>query len=321
MPVKCKICGSADLTLKHERIRDGSQIIDCDVWRCADCEIVFLDMDVDQEQILDYYREGHFRDAYLPDIKDAQSKEAKIFYSLKQPLQEKRFKILKDLFSKDMEVLDIGCATAGFLNILKGYVKRVKGIELYGPHVEFARECLGLDVEMKDTDDIKEEKYDVICLFHVLEHVTNPLDLLGQIYKKLKDKGLLIIEVPNVNDPLISIYDVSSYKNFYFMKPHLFYYSERSIKFLLRNVGFDDVEFRSYQHYGIINHLCWALTGETCTATKVGGGGIEFPGKYLDRPALRDIMPFFEEMNVKYKSMLEGIRKTDTLLAIAGKIK
>lgn len=319
MPASCKICGSANLNLKHKRIRDGSQVVDCNVWKCIDCEIVFLEMDIDEHHLLDYYREGHFRNSYLPDIKDVESKEAKKFYSLKQPLQEKRFSILSDLFNKDMEVLDIGCATAGFLNILKDLVRRIKGIELYRPHVEFARECLGLDVEMKNIYDITEENFDVICTFHVLEHIANPVGFLSQIYKKLKDKGLLVIEVPNIDDPLISIYDVSPYKDFYFMKPHLFYYSERAIGLLLKQVGFGNIHFRSYQHYGLLNHLCWSLTGETSTATKMGGGGMDFPLKYSDSPALEAIMPFFEEINQKYKTMLEDMRKTDTLLVVAGK--
>ena len=149
MPVSCKICGSTNLDLKHNRVRDGVKVVDCNVWKCMDCEIVFLDMEIDEHQLLDYYKDGHFRDSYLPDIKDTESKKAEKFYSLKQPLQESRLNILRDLFKKDMEVLDVGCATAGFLNLLKDLVGRVKGIELYRPHVEYARENLGLDVEMK----------------------------------------------------------------------------------------------------------------------------------------------------------------------------
>ena len=319
MPVSCKICGSTNLDRKHNRIRDGAKEVDCNVWKCIDCEIVFLDMDIDEHQLLDYYKDGHFRDSYLPDIKDAESKKAEKFYSLKQPLQESRLNSLRDLFKEDMEVLDVGCATAGFLDLLKDLVGRVKGIELYRPHVEYARGNLGLDVEMKNINDIAEEKFDVICTFQVMEHVAKPVDFLSQIYKRLKDNGLLIIEVPNIDDPLISLYDVTPYKDFYFMKPHLFYYSETSIASLLKKIGFNSVQFRSFQHYGLMNHLCWSLTGETSTATKVGGGGMSFPSKFLDSPALEAIMPFFEDTNRKYKTMLEEMRKTDTLLVIARK--
>lgn len=319
MSLGCKICASTNLSLKHKRIRDGSEIIDCNVWKCAECEVVFLELDVSQQELLEYYKGGHFRNSYLPDIKDAESKEARKFYSLKQPMQKRRFEILSDLFTKEMEVLDVGCATAGFLHIVSDRVKRAKGIELYGPHVEFAREHLGLDVEVKNIEDIEDGKFDAICAFHVLEHVPTPFDFLKEIHKKLKSGGMLVIEVPNIDDPLISIYDVAPYKDFHFMKPHLFYYGKRSINFLLKKVGFNYTEFRSYQHYGIMNHLCWILTGETCTATKAGGGRVEFPGKYMDRPALEEVIPFFESVNSNYKRMLENRGKTDTLLVIARK--
>ena len=174
---------------------------------------------------------------------------------------------------------------------------------------------------MKDIEDISDEKFDAICTFHVLEHIPEPLYFLTKLYKMLKDGGLLIIEVPNVDDPLISIYDVGAYKNFYFMKPHLYYYGESSMEFVLRKVGFQQIEFRSYQHYGLMNHLCWSLTGETCTATKVGGGGMDFPEKYMDSPDLGTVAPFFEDMNKKYKKMIEDMRKTDTLLVTARKGK
>ncbi len=317
--MKCKICGSTNLCLRHNRIRDGSRVVDCNVWKCVDCDVVFLEADADQKQLLDYYEQGHFRNEYLPDIKDAESKEAEKFYALKQPLQERRFHLLRDVFDKGMEVLDVGCATAGFLEILRSHVGRVKGIELYKPHVEFARERLGLDVEMRDIEEIEDESFDAICMFHVLEHVANPADFLGQVYKKLRVNGLLIIEVPNVDDSLVSIYDVAPYKDFYFMKPHLFYFCERSMGLLLKKAGVNDIEFRSYQHYGLMNHLCWILKGETCTATKVGGGEIEFPHKYMDEPVLEKVMPFFQGVNSEYKRMLESIGKTDTLLVLGRK--
>ncbi|MFH2058490.1 MAG: class I SAM-dependent methyltransferase [Pseudomonadota bacterium] len=271
--------------------------------------------------MIKYYKDGHFRDSYLPDIEDYESKQAEKFYNLKQPLQENRFSMLADLFTLQMEVLDIGCATAGFLNILKGHVKKVRGIELYKPHVEFAKNNLDLNVELKDIDEIKDERFDTICMFHVLEHIPEPISFIKKTYEMLNDGGMLILEVPNINDPLISVFDVAPYKNFYFMKPHLFYYGEASIEYLLNKIGFGSMEFRSFQHYGLMNHFCWSLTGETCTATKTGGGTMDFPGKYMDSPNIGLVIEFFEQMNEKYKEMVKKIGKTDTLLVIARKEK
>lgn len=52
-----------------------------------------------------------------------------------------------------------------------------------------------------------------------------------------------------------------------------------------------------------------------------GRRGIEFPTTYMDKPSLDNVITFFEDMNNKYKRMLEEIRKTDTLLVIARREK
>lgn len=58
----------------------------------------------------------------------------------------------------------------------------------------------GVPVECGFLDEVElpHEKYDVICMYHVLEHVEDPVDLLGQIGGLLSEDGLLVIEVPNI---------------------------------------------------------------------------------------------------------------------------
>lgn len=320
MSRKCKICGSINLKVKHDKIRNNTALEDCNVLECLFCGVVFLDLDVEQEALKDYYKQGHFRNNYLPNAADENSKDAEKFYQIKQPLQEKRYEIVKDIFCPGMEILDVGCATGGFLNILKNKVKRVKGVELYKPHVDFVNQKLGIECEVKDIKEIRGEAFDVICIFHVLEHVADPVDFTSECFRRIKDKGCFIIEVPNLSDALISIFDITPYKNFHFMKPHLFYFCEKSLEFLLKKAGFRDVIFRSYQHYGIINHLSWVLAGETSSMTKMGGAGVELPSKFMgNNPQLDIFGEFIQEMNAKYKKLLESKQKTDTLLAIARK--
>ncbi len=146
-----------------------------------------------------------------------------------------------------------------------------------------------------------------------------PLDFMKEIFIRIKDKGIVVIEVPNVEDALISIFDVTAYKDFHFMKPHLFYYSNNSLEFLLKKAGFKNIEFRSYQHYGIINHMNWILTGKTASATKISGAGVQIPLTHMEEPKLDVVNEFFEEMNKKYKDFLEAKENADTLLAIAKK--
>ncbi len=100
-------------------------------------------------------------------------------------------------------ILDIGSGRGFVLYYLKKYFhfKRVVGTQISKPALEFSRNKLGLEVYGHDLLDIdfREQKFDMVTMLHVLEHVTKPEEYIQKIYELLNDKGKLIIEVPNFN--------------------------------------------------------------------------------------------------------------------------
>ena len=80
-------------------------------------------------------------------------------------------------YCKNKSVLDFGCGFGGFIKEISKTVKSVAGVELSACEREYLKK-VGYRVE-KNIDNYK-EKFDVITLFHVFEHLLNPNFLLAQ---------------------------------------------------------------------------------------------------------------------------------------------
>lgn len=113
------------------------------------------------------------------------------------------------LINADDFVLEVGCGSGYFLDLLKSKKIRSVGLELNSKAAEEARKK-GLTVYtqlLEEHAPENESKYDVVCSFQVLEHITNPQSYLLNATKALKEGGKLIIAVPN-NNPYIFKHDI-----------------------------------------------------------------------------------------------------------------
>jgi 2-polyprenyl-3-methyl-5-hydroxy-6-metoxy-1,4-benzoquinol methylase len=131
---------------------------------------------------------------------------------------------------------------------MNGY--EAKGVEPSERFCKFAKECYGVEVELGYLDqslNFKNEKFDVITLFHVMEHVSSPHKLLKDISNYLKEDGIVYIEVPNANACLLWVADIilrlcgkkwSSRLSPLHAPFHSMGYSSKSLKYILENNGF-----------------------------------------------------------------------------------
>ena len=143
-----------------------------------------------------------------------------------------------------------------------------------------------------------EGAFEVITLFHVLEHIEDHLGALRRIGAALVEDGLLIVEVPHARDFLLQEMELPAFRDFTFWSEHLILHTRESLRAFLEAAGYSDVTVRGYQRYTFGNHLGWLRHG---------------------RPGGHEIFAHFStpELEKSYAAMLEAQDRTDTLIALA----
>jgi SAM-dependent methyltransferase len=97
-------------------------------------------------------------------------------------------------------LLELGPGRGFFLDAVRRRGFDPVGVEPSPELAARARSDFGVEVKQGFLDevDLSRDRFDSICMFHVLEHVEDPLALLGQLAALLREDGLLVIEVPNL---------------------------------------------------------------------------------------------------------------------------
>ncbi|MFW5831008.1 MAG: class I SAM-dependent methyltransferase [Prolixibacteraceae bacterium] len=134
-------------------------------------------------------------------------------------------------------ILDVGTGTGFFLNEMKQNGWQVTGTEKSPDAREFARNEFNLDIlETEELFQLKENSFDVITLWHVLEHIHRLRENIQTFYRLLKKDGKLIIAVPNHDS-----YDAGFYKEFwaaYDVPRHIWHFAPKQMKMFGEKYGF-----------------------------------------------------------------------------------
>lgn len=177
----------------------------------------------------DYYKS----EDYISHTDSKKSLLDKVYQSVKNITLKRKLKLINSFNTSTKNILDVGAGTGDFLNVCKNNSWTVFGTEPDLGAREIA-EKKGIILQ-KDLSKIKNQKFDVITLWHVLEHVENLQEYISTLNNLLSDDGGLIIAVPNYKS-----YDAKYYKEFWaaFDVPrHLWHFSQTSIAKLFSEVN------------------------------------------------------------------------------------
>lgn len=191
-------------------------------------------------------------------------------------------------FIVNKDICDFGCGNGSFLKIVSDHCKFSCGVELYEEYLSLNQKKFKIYPNITST----QKKFDTIFLFHVLEHLTNPIEELKNLKKFLKKNGAIIIEVPHGNDFLLRNCD--KFKKFSLWSEHLILHTEISLIKFLKKAGFKNVKINYFQRYNYLNHLHWINNGKP--------NGNLIPKK-----------DFNKMIDINYKLFLKKAKMTDTL--------
>lgn len=223
-------------TFFHKGVRDD---INIDVYICNTTKSLVLNKIKNNnysENTLDYWETDDIESAWKSTYDD----------------DLRRFNLLKNI--KYNTLLDFGCGNGGLLNLFS-HKKNLYGIELNKNLINILNNK-NFNI-YSNIDDIDIKSFDCITLFHVLEHLYDPIEVLKKIKSKMNKNSVLIIEIPHANDILIKEFNSTSFKKFTFWSEHLILHTEQSILNLLNIIGFSNINITYVQRYNIFNHFYW----------------------------------------------------------------
>ena len=219
----CPLCGAADGTLVAVADRHGGPL---NVTCCAGCGLTYVDPIPTRDALARFYAER-----YRLEYKQASQPRLKHIYRAGR-VAIGRLRVAGLLATPPARVLDCGAGGGEFSYLLTSRGYRLTGIEPNDGYREFARAEYGVDLRPGTLDDneFAPGEFDLITMFHVLEHVPDPAAALARLAGWLRPGGHLYVEVPN------AVTEVSSPSNLYH-RAHLYYFAPGPLAALGRRAG------------------------------------------------------------------------------------
>lgn len=230
----CPICFSEQvkpsLTAKDHTV-SGKEFA---IWECEFCRAKFTQGVPSEEKIGAFYSS----EDYISHSETRQGVVNRLYHVVRNFTVKQKRRIVRKYSGRSKgNILDVGCGTGAFLAEMRKEGWDIKGIEPDAGARTNAATLHGIiPSEPAELFHLEKESYDVITLWHVLEHIHRLHDYLQQMKMLLKPGGLLIIAVPNHTST-----DASHYKQdwaAYDVPRHLYHFSPESMHGLAKQYGF-----------------------------------------------------------------------------------
>ena len=197
---------------------------------CRDCKIIFLSERPEKEEADKYYHQDYqpyaARYNYLTElfIKWRTLREIDVFKKLNKNIKE---------------VLEVGCSFGKYLKDLRDWGNfNVVGVEISQNMAQKGQEEFNLEIKAGELleYDFGSNRFDLIIMSHVIEHLYNSQETLKEIFKILNPQGLFLIKTPNFETIERKIFN--KYWIVYEAPRHVIIFSERTLSKLLEKSGF-----------------------------------------------------------------------------------
>ena len=179
------------------------------------------------KNLASYYKSEN----YISHTDSKKSLLDKVYQIVKNTTLKRKLKLIDSFKTSSKNILDVGSGTGDFLKVCKNNSWSVFGVE---PNLDARNIAAKKGITLQENlSELKNIQFDVITLWHVLEHVENLSETIFLINKMLAENGKIVIAVPNFKSD-----DANYYKDFWaaFDVPrHLWHFSQKSIHLLFEN--------------------------------------------------------------------------------------
>ena len=229
----CHLCGQSG----KEKIFSENE---WHVYKCTSCGLGLLDPLPSDEEIAKLYNEEYCKEQFVEGGEIGSE-------DFKKRLRNEKHRVqLFNRIIKKGKVLDIGCGYGYFLAACRENGYEVQGLDISDWSAEYTRKKLNIPVFIGSLDKLKTERhsFDVITMWHFLEHTRNPRQILLQAKELLKEKGLLVVEVPNYAGTDAQ----RSWDNWvgWQLPYHFYHFTQENLTALLSQVGFEVIKTKDY---------------------------------------------------------------------------
>jgi 2-polyprenyl-3-methyl-5-hydroxy-6-metoxy-1,4-benzoquinol methylase len=183
-------------------------------------------------------------DAYISHTDSKDTLIDKLYQFVKNFTIKRKVNLIGSFKANENSILDIGCGTGDFLVACQKNGWKVQGVEpndkarrISSKKLNSNNDPISEGLIFSDIQGVidKNKKYDVICMWHVLEHVSNLEEYIEYLKSLLNTDGILLIAVPNFRS-----FDAGYYKEYwaaYDVPRHLWHFSKKSITLLFEKVN------------------------------------------------------------------------------------
>ncbi|MDO8623505.1 MAG: class I SAM-dependent methyltransferase [archaeon] len=239
---ECNLCGNTEFRklFKTQGNEQGvgffpsSDVIGNDlIVKCPRCGLVFVNPLPDEKNMIEEY--SNFKDERFA----SQSKGREITFA----------RNLKDIekFKKRGSLLDVGTANGSFLYTARKNGWDVDGVELNKYLINWAKENYQLNIKQGTIFQNKfQKKFDVVTLWDVLEHVSDPTKTLAKCNELMKDDGILIVNYPDYRSRVATLLGK---KWPFYLRVHLYYFDRKTIVKMLDKCGFKVLKIKPHIQY------------------------------------------------------------------------
>jgi 2-polyprenyl-3-methyl-5-hydroxy-6-metoxy-1,4-benzoquinol methylase len=237
----CPVCGKGEfknfIVVKDKSVSQESFVI----VQCENCSFKFTNPRPDEESIGRYYES----EDYISHSDTSKGLISKAYKFIRTIAIKDKVDLINRVGQKG-SILDYGCGTGYFLEACQKDGWNIQGFEPNPTANKNATELLGKTIESTSLKAFEKEQFDVITLWHVLEHIHTLNETFKELLSLLKPNGTIIVAVPNADSLDAQIYRENWAA--YDVPRHLYHFNQATMKRFLKKFKMDLTEIKPMKY-------------------------------------------------------------------------